>query len=58
MRPYQANFTKAKVKEYVSDLDDYLMMKGKLVTNFKWERYLVHLNDDDSLQFEEMYEAL
>ena len=34
------------------------MMKGKLVKNFKWQTYLAAFEDSDSLQFEEMYEAM
>ena len=58
VQPYQANFTKAKVKEYIASLDSFLQMQGKLVKHFNWKPHFEHLKPTDSLQFEDLYDVL
>ena len=58
IQPYQANFTKARVTEYLESLDNFLEMNGKLVTHFHWRPLMSHLKENEPLQFEDLYDIL
>ena len=34
LQPYQGNFVKRHIKEFIKSIDDFLKMEGKLVANF------------------------
>mmetsp|Transcript_34580 Transcript_34580/g.52899 ORF Transcript_34580/g.52899 Transcript_34580/m.52899 type:complete len:86 (+) Transcript_34580:331-588(+) len=42
IQPYQANFTKGYVKEYLVSLDGFLQMEGKLIKEFPMETHFEH----------------
>ena len=58
IQPYQANFTKVNFGEYVEALDSFLAMEGKLIENFKWQKYFADMGDYDAYQFDEFYDVI
>uniref|UniRef100_A0A7S3MXZ6 Uncharacterized protein n=1 Tax=Strombidium inclinatum TaxID=197538 RepID=A0A7S3MXZ6_9SPIT len=58
IQPYQANFTKRHIKDYVQALDGFLQMDGKLIANFKYEPHYEEVGMEENVQFEDLYEVL
>lgn len=62
IQAYQANFSKQYVKEYLTALDGFLAMEGKLEKQFGastfFTKFYNPLTDDDLVQFEDFYEIL
>ncbi len=52
MQPYQANFTKKHISEFIKAVDDFLKIDGKLVEHFKSQDHFSKLNEDEILPFE------
>ena len=58
IQPYQANFTKRHIKEYLIALDGFLQMDGKLINKFNWEKFFKEYNNNDAVGFEDLYDIL
>ena len=58
IQPYQANFTKKHIKEYILHLDAFLQMEGKLVKHFKTDGLFKDLTDMDVVAFEDLYDLM
>lgn len=58
IQPYQANFTKRHMKEYLTSLDGFLQMEGRLLLLFPWERLFEEYQQNDPIGFEEIYEIM
>ena len=58
IQPYQANFTKKHIKEYIQALDGFLQMEGNLVNNFKTDHLFPDMGVNDVVQFEDLYDAM
>ena len=43
---------------YLTSLDGYLQMAGKLTANFKWQNYFTEWNETETIQFEDFYDIL
>ena len=58
IQPYQSNFTKRHIAEYLLSLDGFLQMNGQLVAEFPWEQFFTEYEHNDAVGFEELYEAM
>ncbi|CDW81612.1 UNKNOWN [Stylonychia lemnae] len=58
LQPYQGNFVKRHIKEFIKSIDDFLKIEGKLVANFQIYENFPHLGDDEVVTFERFYDIL
>ena len=58
LQPYQGNFVKRHIPEFIKAIDDFLKMSGKLVAHFvAWEQF-PSLGESQVVKFEEFYDVL
>mmetsp|Transcript_38388 Transcript_38388/g.36756 ORF Transcript_38388/g.36756 Transcript_38388/m.36756 type:complete len:160 (+) Transcript_38388:258-737(+) len=56
LQPYQGNFVKRHVNEFIQAMDDYLKMEGKLASNLDAASlFYQNLGDDEVIGFESFY---
>ena len=58
LQPYFASFTKKHIKEYLTSLDGFLQMDGKLIGNFPSEKFFGDYAVNDPVGFEDLYDAM
>ena len=58
LQPYQANFVKRHIKDFIKAIDTALKMEGKLEKNFKTEEQFMNVKEDEVISFEQFYEIL
>ena len=58
LQPYQGNFVKRHLPEFIKAIDDFLKMNGKLVTHYIASEQFPQLGESDVMKFEVFYDAL
>lgn len=58
LQPYQGNFVKRHLSEFIKAIDDFLKMSGKLVTHYKVAEQYPNLDESQVVKFEQFYDAL
>jgi hypothetical protein len=52
LQPYQGNFVKRHLSEFIKAIDDFLKMSGKLVTHYKVAEQYPNLDESQVVKFE------
>lgn len=58
IQPYQAQFSKQNMKDYLVSLDGFMQMDGRLHKNFNYEKCFEGKKPSDNVQFDEIYDAV
>ena len=58
IQPYQDNFTKSKLKEYIKALDGFMQMNGRLCDNMDIESSFEDVSPTDQLQFDDVFDSI
>ena len=58
LQPYQGNFVKRHIKEFIKAIDDFLRMEGRLHETFLTHEHFASLADDEVISFEKFYDIL